>query len=339
MDLLGKNIVELSAELVKFDFPRYVGSQVFDWIYNKGVSDFDQMSNISKNNRTALKQNFSIYNVNYIDKMVSSDGTIKFLFPTDDYFIETAYIPDGDRATLCVSTQAGCKMNCKFCATGKQGFQKNLSSAEIINQFRVVAAEYPITNIVFMGMGEPFDNSTEVLKSADIFSNEKAYNISNKKITVSTVGIIPEMKHFLLNTRYNLAVSMHSPFDDERSVLMPIQKKYPISDVVETIIRYNDYKNRNISFEYIVFGKLNDTDSHVKEIARLLNKLSCKINLIRFHQTPDTDLPATDENRLIEFQNKLKQKGFVTTIRTSRGTDINAACGLLSTKTLLKEYS
>ena len=223
-----------------------------------------------------------------------------------------------------------------FCATGKQGFQSQLSAGQIINQLRSLPERDSITNIVFMGMGEPFDNLEEVMKAQEILTAEYGFNLSIRKVTVSTVGIVPAMERFLKESKCNLAVSMHSPFDEERRKLMPVQHVYPIKEVIDVINKHDIGKYRRVSFEYIVFGGLNDTPAHVKELARLLNKTRCRINLIRFHPVPNVPLPATDDNRILAFQKGLTDKGIQTTIRTSRGLDIEAACGLLSTKELNK---
>ncbi|MGE5316729.1 MAG: 23S rRNA (adenine(2503)-C(2))-methyltransferase RlmN, partial [Chloroflexota bacterium] len=244
---------------------------------------------------------------------------------------------DGDRHTLCVSSQVGCKMGCLFCMTGKQGFQGHLSTGEILNQLRSIPERPQITNIVYMGMGEPFDNLDAVMKSTAIITAEYGFAISVRKVTVSTIGIIPAMKVFLENSKCNLAVSLHTPFDDERKKLMPIQNVYPVKDVVDTITQYDIGKYRRVSFEYIMFKGINDTRRHVNELARLLNKVNCRINLIRFHSIPNTPLEGSDDDTILDFQQALNAKGIVTTLRASRGQDIDAACGLLSTKELVKQ--
>jgi len=251
-------------------------------------------------------------------------------------FVEAAYIPDNDRATLCVSSQVGCKMGCLFCMTGKQGFQGNLSAGEIVNQLRSIPEWHNISNIVYMGMGEPFDNLENVLQSLDILTSEWGMAMSPRRITVSTIGVIPAMREFLEKSQCHLAVSLHTPFDDERRSLMPIQNVYPIEEVVKEIRKFDFSGQRRVSFEYIMFDGVNDSPQHVKEMARLLNGLQCRVNLIRFHSIPASPLKGSPDERIFEFRDSLTSKGIFTTIRASRGQDIQAACGLLSTKEIQK---
>jgi len=240
-------------------------------------------------------------------------------------------MPDKERATICVSSQAGCKMGCIFCMTGKQGYQGNLSSNEILNQFRSLAEFRSLTNMVFMGMGEPLDNIAEVLKSLEILTNEWGYGWSPTRITVSTVGLIAGIKEYLEKTRCNLAISLHSPFDEERKKLMPIQRTNTVAEVLDIIRNFDINSQRKISFEYILFKGVNDTPRHIKELARILNGIKCRINIIRFHQIPGSQFISPDLGTTINFKEALNAKGILTTIRVSRGMDIQAACGLLST--------
>ena len=335
--LLGKTLSELKELAKKLELPVFTGGQIAYWLYKTNIQSFGEMSNISKKVRSLLEENFSLGSIDSVKVQQSADGTKKYLFPTaTGKFIESAFIPDERRNTLCVSTQVGCKMGCLFCMTGKQGFQANLSSAEILNQLRSLPERASVTNIVFMGMGEPFDNLSEVMKAQEILTSEYGFAISVRKVTVSTIGLVPAMKVFLEKSKCNLAVSLHTPFDEERRQLMPIQHVYPIKEVIDTINQFDLGKYRRVSMEYIVFGELNDTSRHVKELARLLNKTRCRINLIRFHPVPGVPLPGTNEERLLAFQRALNDKGIITTVRASRGLDIDAACGLLSTKALMK---
>jgi 23S rRNA (adenine2503-C2)-methyltransferase len=335
--LLGKTLSDLKLIAARLDLPAFVAGQIAYWLYKTNIQSFDEMTNISKKARLLLSEHFDFGVQAPVKVEQSNDGTKKYLYPVSNHkFIETAFIPDERRNTLCVSSQVGCKMGCLFCATGRQGFQAQLSSGQILNQLRSLPERDLITNIVFMGMGEPFDNVEEVMKAQEILTSAYGFELSVRKVTVSTIGIVPAMEVFLRDSKCNLAVSMHSPFDDERRRLMPIQHVYPIKDVLETIAKSDLGKYRRVSVEYIVFGGLNDTSRHVKELARLLNKLRCRINLIRFHPVPNVPLPPTDEVRLLEFQKALNDKGIVTTIRASRGLDIDAACGLLSTKALVQ---
>jgi 23S rRNA (adenine2503-C2)-methyltransferase len=334
--LLGKPLTELKELVKSLDLPAFTAGQIAYWLYKTNIQSLDEMTNISKKARSLLAENYSVGATEPIKVQVSGDGTRKYLFPAAaGKFIESAFIPEERRNTLCVSTQVGCKMGCLFCMTGKQGFQANLTSGEILNQLRSLPDRTGITNIVFMGMGEPFDNLEAVMRAQEILTAEYGFAISVRKVTVSTIGIVPAMKVFLEKSKCNLAVSLHTPFDDERRNLMPIQHVYPIKEVIETINLFDLGKYRRVSMEYIVFNGLNDSQRHVKELARLLNKTRCRINLIRFHPVPGVPLPGTDENRLLDFQRALNDKGIVTTIRASRGLDIDAACGLLSTKAMV----
>jgi 23S rRNA (adenine2503-C2)-methyltransferase len=335
--LLGKTLAELKIIASEMGLPAFVASQIAFWLYKTNIQSFDEMTNISKKARTLLAAKFDLGVVAPVKVQQSLDGTKKYLYPVGtNKFIETAYIPDENRNTLCVSSQVGCKMGCLFCATGRQGFQSQLVAGQILNQLRSLPEKELATNIVFMGMGEPFDNLEAVMAAQEILTAEYGFNLSVRKVTVSTIGIVPAMEVFIRESKCNLAVSLHSPFDDERRRLMPIQHVFPIKEVIETISKADLGKYRRVSIEYIVFGGLNDTQKHVKELARLLNKIRCRINLIRFHPVPNVPLPPTDEARLLEFQQALNAKGIVTTIRTSRGLDIDAACGLLSTKAMVK---
>ena len=245
-------------------------------------------------------------------------------------------IPERERITVCVSSQIGCKMGCLFCFTGKQGFQGQLTAGEIVNQVKSIEEAEQITNIVYMGMGEPFDNLEEVLKSLEILTSDWGFAMSPRRITVSTIGIIPGMVTFLEKSEAHLAVSLHTPFNDERRRLMPVEVAYPLEEVVAEIKGWDFGRQRRISFEYILFEGLNDTPRHVCELTRLLNGLKCRINLIRFHPVPGTPLKSPGEETLQKFKDELNRKGILTTIRASRGEDIYAACGLLSTKELNK---
>ena len=335
--LFGKTLTELKEAVAETNLPAFASKQIAEWLYKGQVSSIEEMTNISLKNRETLKERFDIGIQPFHKVQESVDGTKKYLFPTSNgKFIETAYIPDSDRATLCVSSQVGCKMGCLFCMTGKQGFQSHLTAGEIVNQIRSLPEFDKLTNVVYMGMGEPLDNIEEVLKSLEILTSEYGYGWSPKRITVSSIGIIPGLKEFLHRSKCHLAISMHSPFDEERLKLMPIQHVYPIRDVLEEIKSFNFGLQRRISFEYIMFKNLNDTAVHVKELARILNGIHCRINLIRFHPIPDSPLEGSDDNTMKKFQEALNQKGIVTTIRASLGQDIFAACGLLSTKELIK---
>ena len=330
--LYGKTLSELIAVTKRLSLPGFAAKQIADWLYKKEVDSIEAMTNLSKKTRELLSEDY-IYGLSSpVSFSESSDGSKKYLYNVlNDKYIETAYIPDNERATICVSSQAGCKMGCLFCMTGRQGFQGNLSSNEILNQFRSLPEFSNLTNIVYMGMGEPLDNITELLKSLEILTNGWGYGWSPTRITVSTVGLVADITEFLEKSRCHLAVSLHSPFDDERRELMPIQRTNSVKDVLNAIRSFDFNSQRRVSFEYILFKDLNDSPDHIKELARILNGIKCRINIIRFHPIPGSSYESPDYETTIKFKEKLNAKGILTTIRASRGEDIQAACGLLST--------
>jgi len=324
---------EIQKETAHLNLSKFTAREIALWIYKRGANSFEEMTNISMHGRKLLSEDFTIGKISYSHVSISKDGTKKYVFPTaQNKQIETAYIPEKKRHTLCISSQVGCKLGCQFCMTGKQGFQGQLDTAEILNQILSIPEKENITNLVFMGMGEPFDNIDPVFKALTIISSDYGLEISPKKITISTAGLIPGIKKLFKESRCNLAVSLHSPFAEEREMLMPIEKKYPIVKVIETLKTYHLDKQRSLSFEYILFKDFNDTQKHVNQIARMLNGLRCKINLIRFHKIPDSPLEGTDDIAVQRFRDRLNKKGIIATVRASRGEDIMAACGLLSTK-------
>ncbi|MBF1463710.1 MAG: 23S rRNA (adenine(2503)-C(2))-methyltransferase RlmN [Prevotella pallens] len=330
--LMGLNLLELKAVAKEFGMPAFTGGQMAKWLYIQHVTTIDEMTNISKNNREKLKAAYTIGCKKHIDAQYSNDGTIKYLFPTDNgKFVETVYIPDDDRATLCVSSQVGCKMNCLFCQTGKQGFEGNLSVADILNQIYSLPEIEKLTNIVFMGQGEPMDNYDNVLRTTQILTSDYGFAWSPKRITVSSIGVKSKLKRFLEESDCHIAISLHSPIPTERAEIMPGEKGMSIAEIVELLRNYDFSHQRRLSFEYIVFKGVNDTERHAKEIIKLLKGLDCRINLIRFHTIPNVPLHGVDDRKMEEFRNYLTKHGVFTTIRASRGEDIFAACGLLST--------
>ena len=335
--LFGKTLPQLKEIVKQLELPGFVAMQISDWLYKKQINSVEQMTNLSLKIRYLLSDHFDLGLDEPIKVQSSVDGTKKYLFPAKEgKFIETAYISDENRATLCVSSQIGCKMGCLFCMTGKQGFQGQLSAGEILNQFHSLPERENITNIVYMGMGEPFDNLQNVLNSLEILTSEWGYGMSSKRITVSSIGIIPGMKEFLEKSSCHLAISLHNPFEEERSKMMPVQNVYPIHDVLNEIRTFPIGPQRRVSFEYIMFKDINDTPRHIKELVRILNGIECRINLIRFHPIPGTPLLGSDEDTIATFNQSLNRKGILTTTRASRGLDIYAACGMLSTKELLQ---
>jgi 23S rRNA (adenine2503-C2)-methyltransferase len=333
---LTKNQIE---EIVKdTGLPRFTAGQISNWLYKNHVVSIDEMTNLSKNARELLIEKYEIGLQLPMKETLSADGTKKYLFKVGEHmFVEAAYIPEENRKTLCVSSQVGCKMACAFCMTGKQGFQEQLSANQILNQLRSIPEFESVSNIVFMGMGEPLDNLDNLMNALGVLTSDWGYGWSPKRINVSTIGLIPAMRYFIENSNCHLALSLHNPFDEERSAIMPVNKKYKVKDIINELRSHDFGRQRRVSFEYIVFHGMNDTPRHVKELARLLNGLRCRINLIRWHNIPGADFAGTDEKRLFEFRDELKTKGIQTTIRVSRGQDIDAACGLLSTKELVKE--
>ena len=331
--LYGMTLQQLSELCEREHLPRFAASQIARWLYVSHVDSIDSMTNLSLAVRRTLQERYDMGLTAPLRESISADGTKKYLFATKQgEYIESAYIPDGDRATLCVSSQAGCRMGCKFCATGRQGLQHSLSAGEIINQILSIPDSKKLTNVVFMGMGEPLDNTDEVLRAIDILTAKWGFGWSPTRITLSTAGVAKELPRFLDESKAHLAISLHNPFHDERAEIMPIEKAYPIREVMDILRRYDFTSQRRVSFEYILMEGLNDSPRHIKELCRLLDGVKCRINLIRFHKIPDSPYYSPSEEQMIAFRNTLTAKGIQTTIRTSRGEDIQAACGLLSTK-------
>lgn len=336
--LLGMTLYELKEACRALGMPAFTSGQIAKWMYTHHVKQIDEMTNISKNNRAKLAEAYTIGCNEAIDAQHSKDGTIKYLFPTHDgKFVETVYIPENDRATLCVSCQVGCKMNCLFCQTGKQGFEGSLTTTDILNQVYSLPEVDKLTNIVFMGQGEPMDNLDNILRTTEILTADYGWAWSPKRITVSSVGVKNKLKRFLEESDCHVAISLHSPIAEQRAALMPAQKGMSISEIVSLLRNYDFSHQRRLSFEYIVFGGINDSTTHAREIVKLLNGLDCRVNLIRFHQIPDVPLHGADEKRMEELRDYLTAHGVFTTIRASRGQDIFAACGLLSTSKKIGE--
>ena len=343
--LLGLSLDELKVVVCDLGMPAFTAGQILKWLYQQHVTDIDEMTNISKANRERLKEHYVVGAMPPIDCQRSKDGTIKYLFPVScrvtatnktDLFAETVFIPDGERATLCVSCQVGCKMNCLFCQTGKQGFEGNLTAADILNQIYALPERERLTNIVFMGQGEPMDNLDAVLRATKILTADDGYAWSPRRITVSSVGIKNKLKRFLDESECHVAISMHSPLPEQRRRLMPAEGLMSITDVISLLRQYDFSHQRRCSFEYICFGGMNDTPAFAREIVKLLQGLDCRVNLIRFHEIPSVDLPGSDEKRMESLRDYLTAHGVFTTIRASRGQDIFAACGLLSTDKKLR---
>ena len=337
--LIGLTPNELKAAVTALGMPAFTARQIASWLYVKHVDSIEAMTNISKQNRQLLAEHYEVGALPPIDCQRSKDGTIKYLFPVltshpspqPSLFVETVFIPDKDRATLCVSCQVGCKMNCLFCQTGKQGWHGDLTPADILNQIYALPEVDRLTNIVFMGQGEPMDNLDAVLRVCDIMTADWGWQWSPKRITVSSVGVRNKLKRFLDESDCHVAISMHSPLHEQRLRLMPAEKAMPLEETIALLKQYDFTHQRRCSFEYICFGGMNDTPLYAREIVKLLQGLECRVNLIRFHEIPDVDLPASDEQRMETLRDYLTTHGITTTIRASRGQDIFAACGLLST--------
>lgn len=330
--LLGKNPEELKEVASAAGLKPFAAKQLAEWIYVKRATTFDAMTNISLAARERLKELFTVGTSAPLCSATSKDGTSKYLFQTSHGTVETVFIPEDERGTICVSCQVGCKMNCQFCMTGKQGWSGNLTAGEIMNQIISIPESSRLTNIVFMGMGEPMDNTDNILRCCEILTAKWGFGWSPHRITVSTVGIIPAMKRFLDSTECHLAVSLHNPFAAEREMIMPVEKTFHIADVVKTLRQYDWSHQRRISFEYIVMKGINDSIRHAAEIVRMLQGLECRVNLIRWHAIQGMDLHSPDEGKMVWLRDYLTENGITCTIRRSRGEDIQAACGLLSSE-------
>ena len=343
--LLGKTLEELQAVAQEVGLPRFAGKQLAEWIYVRRATSFDEMTNISLKGREALKASYTIGRHTPVAEAISKDGTKKYLFRisnseavqqrsgltsnSEAVFVESVYIPDNDRATLCVSTQAGCKMGCRFCMTGTLGFYGHLTAADILNQIFSIPDADKLTNIVYMGEGEPMDNLDNVLRSLHAMTSAWGCAWSPKRITVSSVGITKGLKRFIEESECRLAISLHNPFAIERQEVMPIEKVNHLSEVIALLKQYDWSHQRRVSFEYICWGGVNDTPKHANELLRLLKGLDCRINLIRFHAGVDQSFTSSNEQQMEWLRDYLTERGITTTIRRSRGEDILAACGML----------
>ncbi|MBQ6068778.1 MAG: 23S rRNA (adenine(2503)-C(2))-methyltransferase RlmN [Bacteroidales bacterium] len=347
-NLLGMTLAQLQQLCAAEDMPKYTAKQMCDWLYAKRVDSVDAMTNLSLKARSRLNEIAYIGRHAPVQCQVSTDGTKKYLFEIEDEdremhvsspnsdnsqfkrYVEAVYIPDGDRATLCISCQVGCRMGCRFCVTGQQGFHGNLTAADILNQIFSIPEFTTLTNVVYMGMGEPMDNLDSVLGSTEVLTADWGLGWSPKRITVSSVGIIPGLRRFLKESQCHLAVSLHNPFAQERLAIMPMQKAYPIAEVVALLKQYDWSGQRRVSFEYTMFAGLNDDLRHATELVSMLKGLYCRVNLIRFHASPDTPYRTASSQAMNQFRDYLNAHGITCTIRASRGEDIMAACGLLA---------
>lgn len=333
--LLGLTLDELTSLVQELGEPKYRAKQLAEWLYVKRATTLDEMTNLPKALRSKLKSCCTIGRSPVALTQVSRDGTEKYLFRKLDrpeQTFETVYIPEEDgRATLCISSQVGCRMGCRFCATGQMGFHGHLTAADVINQVLSVPHSDALTNVVFMGMGEPLDNYKVVASVLEIMTSDYGLAWSPKRITVSTVGPRVGLTRFLEEQRANLAVSLHSPFPEERAEIMPVEGLFPIEEVIETLGKYDFSGQRRLSFEYIVFGGLNDDLRHAKALVELIRPLRSRVNLIPYHPIDGLPYHASDRAVIERFAEYLNAHGVIATIRRSRGQDIDAACGMLST--------
>ncbi len=333
--LYGKNPEELAALCAELGLPRFAARQIARWLYVRGTEDPMRMTDLAATARERLPHGSPLALSAPERVSVSADGTKKYLFRTrHGHYVESAYIPDGERATLCVSSQAGCRMGCRFCATGRQGLQESLPAAEILNQIVSLPERDRLTNLVFMGMGEPLDNPDQLLRTLSVITSEWGFGWSPTRVTLSTAGVVPQLRRFLDATKVHLAVSLHNPFREERMEIMPVERAWPIAEVTAILRGYDFTHQRRVSFEYIVLEGLNDSPRHIRGLSRLLDGIKCRINLIRFHRIPGSPYFSPDDEAMRRFRDALTARGIQTTIRASRGEDIQAACGLLSTEAL-----
>ena len=332
--LLGMTLEQLKEVAPSVGLKPFAAKQMARWLYEKRVTSIDEMTDLSKIAREKLAENYEIGRRAPIHCVTSADGTKKYLFEArPGRPIEAVYIPDRDRATLCVSSQAGCKMNCQFCATGRGGFQGSLTAGEIINQILSIPESDTLTNIVFMGMGEPADNLEGVLPALEILTEKWGLAWSPRRITVSSVGKLDGMRQILDNTKVHIALSLHTPFPGRRADIMPVEKAYPLNDVLDLLKKYDFSHQRRLSFEYIMWNGVNDDSRHARALARILHGLDCRVNLIRYHAlTPDDPLQPSNNETMVRFRDLLNDSGITATIRASRGEDIDAACGMLAGK-------
>ena len=331
VNLLGKTLPQLQELCAAEGFPRFTAKQLCDWLYKKRVESIDAMTNLSLAQRARLNEMAYIGRETPVRCQVSRDGTKKYLFPVlDGHYIEAVYIPEEDRATLCVSCQVGCKMGCRFCVTGQQGFHGNLGAGDILNQLFSIPEYGELTNVVFMGMGEPMDNLDAILAATQAMTSDWGLGWSPKRITVSTVGIVPGLKRFLDESQCHVAVSLHNAVPQERLQMMPVQKAFPLSEVLALLRHYDWSGQRRLSFEYTMFLGLNDDQQHAQKLVDALKGLDCRVNLIRFHESPEAPYKTSIPTAIKAFQDYLNRHGVICTLRASRGQDIDAACGLLA---------
>ena len=332
--LAGMTLYELRQVTESLGLPKFTATQLAQWIYGKRVTTFDEMVNISKANREKLAAQYEVGLYAPVDAQTSADGTVKYLFDVGEgKKIESVMIPEDDRVTLCISSQKGCRMNCYFCMTGRQGYHGNLTASQIVNQVLSVPEAADITNVVFMGMGEPLDNIEEVLKVIEIMTASWGFAWSPKRITVSTVGVKPALQQLVEETQVHIAVSVHNAVHEERLSMMPLEKIYPIKEVMQMLSDYDFAHQRRLSIEYIMWQWFNDDIKHAEALREIIPNEHVRVNLIRYHMIPDIPkLRTSSDERMAQFRDYLNSRGITCTIRRSRGEDISAACGMLAGK-------
>jgi 23S rRNA (adenine2503-C2)-methyltransferase len=332
INLLNYSFEDLADYLVKCNEKAFRAMQILKWIHQKRVTDFALMSNLSKSLRVFLSENAEIIFPEIVTTQISRDGTVKWLLKLQDgACIETVFIPEEDRGTLCVSTQVGCPLACDFCATGKKGFIRNLTLGEIIGQLWLAKKDYQVTNVVIMGMGEPLLNFDNVVKAVNLMLDDNAYGLSKYRVTISTAGLVPQIKQLREVTNASLAISLHAPNDELRNKLMPINKKYPLKGLIEVCRHYYKDPRRKITFEYIMIAGVNDSLDCAKKLVRLLQGIPCKINLIPCNELDvKSKYKAPNQEQIDKFRDILLAGGFNTITRKKRGADIAAACGQLA---------
>lgn len=336
INLLGLSKEELQALMITIGAKAYNGTQIFKWIHHFGIDDFSKMTDLSKNLRNILMQDYSIIPPKVISEHIAIDGTTKWLVEVSGgSIIETVFIPKPNRSTLCISSQAGCMLNCSFCQTARQGFSKNLSSAEIIGQLWLAnkKIDKKITNVVMMGMGEPLLNFDAVKQALSIMRDEMGYQLPRRRVTVSTSGVVPEIYRLAKECDVTLAISLHAPTDELRNILVPINKKYSIANLLTACKDFvMSTLNSRITIEYVMLKDVNDSIAQAKHLSKILQQLPCKINLIPFNGFFGANYQSSSMETIKQFSQVLMQAGFVVTIRATRGQDIDAACGQLAGK-------
>lgn len=341
INLLGLSPQQLEEFFESIGEKRFRATQVLKWLHQQGASSFDEMTNISKVLRQKLAEVADIREPEVILEKISQDGTRKWVIRMDGgSSIEMVLIPEGSRKTLCVSSQVGCALDCSFCSTGKQGFNRNLSAAEIIAQLRVAIRSFGpfdtkdprrVTNVVFMGMGEPLLNFDNVLAASQLMMDDNAYGLSKRRVTISTAGVVPAIDRLAGVSDVSLAVSIHAPNDELRNQLVPVNKRYPLQELIASCNNYLRHLNdkRVITVEYTLLKDINDQPEHARQLLKLLRKLPCKLNLIPFNPFPNSGYEKPSNDAILRFKQIIVNGGIVTTVRKTRGDDVDAACGQL----------